>query len=203
MDTRQRIEEAALRLFTTEGYSRITTDRIAHEAGLGKATLYRYFTSKENLIMACIEDFTIKIEQQTEAILSNPSLTPQQKMNSFLSPVIRFVSHVRPAALADMQRCAPEAYAKIEENRTRLILHNIDRVLREGQVAGVFRPEVNRALVAHTLIGAISHLSQQEVLDQLELPFGQLLERVLSLLWEGCLLHEGSPARKNPSAPLA
>ena len=116
MDTRQRIEETALRLFTTEGYSRITTDHIAHEAGLGKATLYRYFPSKEALMMACIDDFTTRIELETEAILSNPSLTPQQKMSHFLSPVIRFVSHVRPAALADMQRCAPEAYAKIAAN---------------------------------------------------------------------------------------
>lgn len=203
MDTRQRIEEAALRLFTTEGYSRITTDRIAHEAGLGKATLYRHFPSKEALMMACIEDFTANIELETEAILSNPSLPPQQKMSSFLSPVIRFVAHVQPAALADIQRCAPEAYAKIEANRTRLILRNIDRVLREGQAAGIFRPEVNRVLVAHMLIGTISHLSQQRVMEQLDIPFGQLLERVLTLLWEGCLIRERHPAQEGPSAPLA
>lgn len=203
MDTRQRIEEAALHLFTTEGYSRITTERVAREAGLGKATLYRYFASKEALIMACIEDFTAKIELETEAILSNPSLTPQQKMTRFLSPVIRFVAHVRPAALADMQRCAPEAYARLEANRTRLILRNIDRVLGEGQAAGIFRPEVNRVLVAHMLIGAVTHLSQQDVLEQLDIPFGQLLERVLSLLWEGCLVHQPPPAQNGPSASLS
>lgn len=201
MNTRQRIEETALRLFTTEGYSKITTDRIAHEAGLGKATLYRYFPSKENLIMACIDDFTSSIELEMEAILSNPAMTPQQKMSRFLSPVIRFVSQVRPEAFTDIQRCAPEAYAKIEANRTRLILRNIDRILCEGQAAGVFRPEVNRVLVAHMLIGSISHLSQQEVMAQLDIPFGQLLESVLALLWEGCLLPQSAPTQRDPSLP--
>jgi len=188
MNTRQRIEEAGLRLFTTEGFSRVTMERVAHEAGLGKATLYRYFPSKEALLMGCIDDFTDTIAADTDAILSNPALTPQQKMKRFLAPVIQFVAHIRPAALADVQRCAPQAYAKMEINRTRIILHNIDRILGEGKAAGIFRPDVDSALVAHMLIGSISHLSLPEVLTQVDIPFGQLLESVLNLLWEGCLI---------------
>jgi AcrR family transcriptional regulator len=50
MDTEQRILEAALRVFATEGYTGATTRKIAEEANVAEVTLFRKFKSKENLL---------------------------------------------------------------------------------------------------------------------------------------------------------
>ena len=47
--TRDKILEAALRLFSKEGYLGATTRMIAMEAGIAEVTLFRYFPSKEKL----------------------------------------------------------------------------------------------------------------------------------------------------------
>jgi len=49
-DTEQRILDAALRVFASEGYTGATTRRIAEEANVAEVTLFRKFQSKENLL---------------------------------------------------------------------------------------------------------------------------------------------------------
>jgi TetR/AcrR family transcriptional regulator len=50
MSAEQRILEAALRIFASEGYTGATTRRIAAEANVAEVTLFRKFHSKENLL---------------------------------------------------------------------------------------------------------------------------------------------------------
>ncbi len=52
--TRDRIIDAALRLFSREGYLGATTKAIAKEAGIAEITLFRHFPSKEDLFEAVI-----------------------------------------------------------------------------------------------------------------------------------------------------
>ena len=53
--TRERILDAAYRLFRRRGYSRVTMDDIAAEARLTKRTLYHHFESKDQLLAAVLE----------------------------------------------------------------------------------------------------------------------------------------------------
>jgi AcrR family transcriptional regulator len=48
-DTRGKILEAGLRLFSKKGYLGATTKEIAQKAGVAELTLFRHFTSKEKL----------------------------------------------------------------------------------------------------------------------------------------------------------
>lgn len=49
--TRATIRETALRLFDEYGYDKVTTQCIADEAGMSAITLFRYFPSKEDLVL--------------------------------------------------------------------------------------------------------------------------------------------------------
>jgi AcrR family transcriptional regulator len=50
--TRQRILDAALDLFTEQGYDRTSLREIAEKLGVTKAALYYYFESKEDILLA-------------------------------------------------------------------------------------------------------------------------------------------------------
>lgn len=63
-ETRDRILEVALELFSGRGFSRTSVRSIAHEAGITDAALYYHFSSKEEILNALIEDSTfLRLEQ--------------------------------------------------------------------------------------------------------------------------------------------
>ncbi|HWC31800.1 MAG TPA: TetR family transcriptional regulator [Actinomycetota bacterium] len=53
-DTRTRILDAAFRSVERFGLSRFTVDDVAKAAGLSRQTVYRYFDSKDDLVMALV-----------------------------------------------------------------------------------------------------------------------------------------------------
>jgi AcrR family transcriptional regulator len=56
-DTRQRILQAAARVFAQKGYARATTRALAAAAGVNEVTLFRHFGSKQGLFAAIIEAY--------------------------------------------------------------------------------------------------------------------------------------------------
>ncbi len=58
MDRRRAILDAAGPLFLAEGYRSVSMDRVLEAVGGSKATLYRYFPSKEALLAALVDDTT-------------------------------------------------------------------------------------------------------------------------------------------------
>ncbi len=52
---RRNIIEAAVVLFTEDGYQQVSMKRIAKHAGIGDATIYKYFSSKEKLLIGYYE----------------------------------------------------------------------------------------------------------------------------------------------------
>ncbi|MFC0809291.1 TetR/AcrR family transcriptional regulator [Ensifer sp. P24N7] len=53
---RRRLLDTATSLFYTEGIRAVGIDRIIAEAGVAKATFYNYFPSKDDLVLAYIEE---------------------------------------------------------------------------------------------------------------------------------------------------
>ncbi len=46
---------AALKLFSTQGYDKTSTVQIAQDAGISQATVFKYFPTKQDLLLAVIE----------------------------------------------------------------------------------------------------------------------------------------------------
>lgn len=55
LQTRERLLRTAYELFTQEGFTAVGVDRIVAEAGVAKTSLYRYFRSKDDLVVAVLE----------------------------------------------------------------------------------------------------------------------------------------------------
>jgi AcrR family transcriptional regulator len=57
--TRQRLVNAALELFTSQGFTETTTRQIAELAQVNEVTLFRHFGNKQGLLLAVIEDSAV------------------------------------------------------------------------------------------------------------------------------------------------
>ena len=63
--TRERIEQTALRLFAAHGFDEVTVEDVCREAHVGPATFYRHFGTKEEVVFA----FTTGFEEALQAAL--------------------------------------------------------------------------------------------------------------------------------------
>ncbi|MBS1826661.1 MAG: TetR/AcrR family transcriptional regulator [Acidobacteria bacterium] len=58
-ETEERILEVALRLLSADGYSRMSLDTVAAEAGVSKPTIYRRWSSKADLATAALRTMQV------------------------------------------------------------------------------------------------------------------------------------------------
>lgn len=59
METKQKLINAALQVFSQKGYAASTTKDIAREAGVTDGLIYHYFSSKEELLLAVVDQYTL------------------------------------------------------------------------------------------------------------------------------------------------
>src|SRR5215210_5308354 len=102
--TRHALQEHALRLFLDHGYDATTVESIAQAAGVSQMTFFRYFPTKEDVVLAGDYDPLL-----AELISSRP---PDE-------PAIAALRHALQAGF--VQLSGPEHAALLL--RTRLILH--------------------------------------------------------------------------------
>jgi AcrR family transcriptional regulator len=61
--TRQKILDAAQNLIETGGFTRLTTRRIAEQAGVAEGTIFKYFKRKEDLALAVVIENSPKFRE--------------------------------------------------------------------------------------------------------------------------------------------
>lgn len=81
---RQRLLDTATRLFYTEGIHAVGIDRIIAEAGVAKATFYNHFPSKDDLVLAYIED---QDRIGREAVAALPVRPPREMIAAIMDRI--------------------------------------------------------------------------------------------------------------------
>ena len=65
IQTREKLLQAALKMYTQQGYYATTVDQIAKEAGLSTGVAYRYFKNKKELLLEALTYAFVNIKQLT------------------------------------------------------------------------------------------------------------------------------------------
>jgi AcrR family transcriptional regulator len=81
---RERIVSTARNLFHKHGIKSIGVDTIAEAAGTNKMTLYRHFTSKDDLICECLQDVAREIEGVWDELEANHPGDPRAQLQEWV-----------------------------------------------------------------------------------------------------------------------
>ena len=86
------ILKGALEVFKTNGIEGSTMDQIAIQSGFGKATLYYYFKSKEDVFSAILTNGWQKIWIDLEPIIATENSGPRE---TFINVLLKIAENVR------------------------------------------------------------------------------------------------------------
>lgn len=128
---REAILKAARHVFEAEGVL-APLDRIAMKAGIGNATLYRNFPTREDLLAAVMESDLDDAQMCAEAFSSQYS--PRQALNEWLTWLtwrIR-IWHDLPHCVAEAQTTTSSSMA----SAVSILLKETEKLLEKAQMAG-------------------------------------------------------------------
>lgn len=76
---------SAAKLFEKQGFAGTTFDEIAAEAGVGVATVYKHFNSKQGIVIALLEPDLSNMLARAQRIVERPHPDPAKSMVALLS----------------------------------------------------------------------------------------------------------------------
>ena len=83
-ERKNQIIKAAAKRFARHGLAKTTLDEIARDIRIGKATIYHYFTSKDDLYFATLKWECELFIEQVKNIFENESSTITQKLSYYI-----------------------------------------------------------------------------------------------------------------------
>jgi AcrR family transcriptional regulator len=152
---RNRILAAATELFANRPYPLVSMDDVADTAHMGKATLYRYFPSKEDLYVAVFDLLLDELGARLdEAIaLGGGASAMLKRMIAILAPALG--EHFRGLrTIDDAVMHAAERKRRLFRNRRQVITSHIEDAIIAGIESGEFRP-VQATICAQMIVGMI------------------------------------------------
>lgn len=139
--TRRQILEAAQELIAEVGSAEISLGEIASAVGIGRTTLYEYFTDRDDVIASLVEEqFPVVVEAYLAGIRSD--LSPPEHLAEVAERTVRFVATDPVLGLIlhrEVGRLRPAVQQRIRAAHSDLI-REMSSVYAAGVEEGLLRP---------------------------------------------------------------
>jgi TetR/AcrR family fatty acid metabolism transcriptional regulator len=162
---KEQILRAAERVFAQKGFQEATISEVAKEASVSDATIYEYFSTKEELLFSIPGETARRGKERLEFHLKMVRGAANKLRGIIYHYLWFYQSHPDYAAVAmlilkqNRKFLETQAYNDVRE-LSRLILD----VIEEGISSGEFKSDFNPYLVRAVILGAIEHMVIRRVL---------------------------------------
>jgi AcrR family transcriptional regulator len=154
--TRQRILEAAQKVFSRDGFQGATTREIAREAKVNEVTLFRHFRTRDELLRNAVLHGAISPEDLLGPVTSWRSDLPNQLdcyVRKYYTLLLEHESLVR-AVVGEGRILPPAVRQAVLEKMAPMQKALVER-LQAAQKSGWIRPDVNLACAVDILRDAV------------------------------------------------
>jgi len=188
---RVRIIAAAREPFFHHGFVRVTADDIAAELGISKATLYKEFRSKEEILLAVVREFMAEISGRVDVLIKDESLSFVERLAALFSLVGSRISQLGPLFLRDIQKSAPAVWKEIQEFRRDKIIVNFKMILAAGHKQGLFRGDIDADLLMKMFLKLVEEFVNPAEILRSGRSSAETFESVIKVFFQGILTDKG------------
>ncbi|MEO5841611.1 MAG: TetR/AcrR family transcriptional regulator [Acidimicrobiales bacterium] len=156
---RQRVLEAAAKLFAEKGYEATSIGEIAESVGLLKGSLYYYAPSKEELLFSIIREVH-EMGRNLVGRFTESDTDPATQLRDIIDAGATFVIEHREMniiSMRDFRALSEQRQAELESGRL-VIWHYLRNLIARGCKEGYFRSDLDVVVATTAILGAINYL---------------------------------------------
>ncbi len=194
MSRREVIEEhlleVAARCFAGTGYRQTTLEEIARHAGVAKASMYRYFENKQELLTKIFIKVANTFASGIQPLLTAP-LAPEEKLRRTVQDLVRTIGEngaLFTVFYSEEADLPSRLRAEVTEVRQRFVA-DLESLLNEGMAQGAFR-QLNAKLVVYAILGMCAWMHKWYTPSEARLD--DVTAAFVGLLEQGCLVMPGA-----------
>lgn len=168
-NSRQKILDAALKTFVSRGYHDTKVSEIAFHAGVAEGTLYNYFTSKEEMLLALFDEKWGGMLDDLRGALEKID-DPNDKLKKMFTSVVKLFKKDRELAeifLVDVKQSSI-FLNNYTVNRVVDFIDLIEDILIEGKRKGIYRNDLDTKVAKMVIFGAAQGILLGWVLNESE-----------------------------------
>ncbi len=186
----QQMLDAAVQVFSVNGYHETSMDAIAAKAEISKPMLYLYYGSKEDLFGACLDRELARFIDAVRADLDF-TLSPRDMLRNAIGSFLSYIDANRASWIVlYAQATSSQAFAHtVREGRERII-DLVSRMLRTGTRNP--EPDTDFHMMAIALVGAGEAVATRVSAGDVDVD--DAVELLIKLFWRGL---KGKPSERD------
>jgi TetR/AcrR family fatty acid metabolism transcriptional regulator len=165
-DKKERIIEAALKVFAEKGFYNSKISEIAKEAEVADGTIYLYFKSKYDLLISLFEyEGDLIISNMRKAMEKEKD--PLEKIRTFAINHLNMITQNRNLSTVIQVELRQSSKFMKEYVKKKFVeyLNLISDAIHEGQKKGIIREEIHSGISKRAFFGALDEMARYWVLS--------------------------------------
>ncbi|PXX31403.1 TetR/AcrR family transcriptional regulator [Arenibacter sp. ARW7G5Y1] len=158
MENQEEFLEFAISKFLKFGSKRFTLDDLAHEMGISKKTIYRYFSSKEEIVQESLKYLLTGVQTEITEVRKREKNNPIQGVISIYRIGLNNLKKFSPSFLLGLQKYYPRANELFNEFRAKEIHDCVFDLLQQAQIKGQIRMNVNLELTSLLYLNRLEYV---------------------------------------------
>src|ERR1700751_2609352 len=189
----QQMLDAAVQMFSVNGYHETSMDAIAAEAQISKPMLYLYYGSKEDLFGACLNSELGRFINVVRADIDFAQ-SPKDLLRNAIGSFLRYIDANRASWIVMYtQAISSQAFAHTVREGREQIIELVAGLMRAGSRTP--RPDVEHQMMAGALVGAGEAMANRLSTGDIEVD--DAAELLIDLFWHGL---RGAPEDREAAA---
>ncbi|MDP3293926.1 MAG: TetR/AcrR family transcriptional regulator [Nevskia sp.] len=181
-DTRARIEQTVLDIFSEREFHRVGLIEVARGANVSLQTIYKYYGSKEALLFSCLDTWLGRLATRMIDHLQGIEDFKEKFRKVFWVTLDFFEKNPKVAQLI-MSSVYVNTWRKQDNYQNPLLFGTFIRVLGEGRAKGVLNDEVDEKILLDYIFGVIARLVQMYIHRGQKEPLTQQANVLFDMLW--------------------
>lgn len=182
-DKQQKLLNAALNLFVSSGFHGTPTSKIASEAGVAHGTLFHYYKTKDELIIALYTDIKTRLKNHID-LKESKEQDAKTRLQNCLTRTVEWALHNQNEFRFAMLFHASPYKNLMEEEALKKLSGSYDKLIREAIKLKIIKPlPVNYInILAGSIINGLFDYMISEKLTAAQQK--KLTKQTIEMLWD-------------------
>lgn len=177
-DTRGRIRSKASEMFMKWGVRSVSMDDIANGLGASKKTLYQYFSDKDELVDAVVEQIVAENQYLCDIDRMEAANAVEEIFKAMDMVEVMF-RNMNPSILYDLQKYHPKAFARFLKHKNDYLYSVVRSNLERGINEEFYRDDINVELLSRFRVESMMMFFNPEFFGRQKFNFAEVQQKIM------------------------